>query len=102
MTPDKLIAELEAFHQGLVDAPSVGSPAIDSATREKLKILIGEIQTALANPNSAGDQVSERNAPEEGTLQQRMDRLIHDFEVQHPQLTTNLAIIAERLADMGI
>ena len=44
----------------------------------------------------------EMEAPEEGTLQQRMDRLINDFEVQHPQLTSNLAIIAERLADMGI
>ena len=97
MTQDKLATELEAFHQCLIDAPS-----IDASTREKLKILIDEIQTALASPRPADDQVSETEAPGEGTLQQRMDRLINDFEVQHPQLTTNLAIIAERLADMGI
>jgi hypothetical protein len=97
MTRDNLATELQAFHQCLVDTPS-----IDSSTREKLKILIGEIQTALARPHPAENPFLEMEAPEEGTLQQRMDRLINDFEVQHPQLTSNLAIIAERLADMGI
>ena len=97
MTQDKLATELEAFHQCLVDAP-----AIDSATREKLKTLIGEIQTALASPRPADDPFLETKVRDEGTFQQRVDKLIRDFEVQHPQLTTNLAIIAERLADMGI
>ncbi|MFY7876294.1 MAG: DUF4404 family protein [Pirellula sp.] len=97
MTQDKLATELEAFHQCLVEAPS-----IDAATREKLKTLIGEIQTALASPRPADALQLEAKVPEEETFQQRVDKLIHDFEVQHPQLTTNLAIIAERLADMGI
>lgn len=97
MTQDKLATELDAFHQCLVEAPS-----IDAATREKLKTLIGEIQTALASPRSANALHLETKGPDEETFQQRFDKLIHDFEVQHPQLTTNLAIIAERLADMGI
>ena len=97
MMQDKLATELEAFHQCLVEAPS-----IDAATREKLKTLIGEIQTALASHRPADALHLETKVPDEETFQQRVDKFIHDFEVQHPQLTTNLAIIAERLADMGI
>ena len=97
MTQDKLATDLEAFHQCLIDAPS-----IDASTREKLKSLIVEIQMALASPRPVDDPFLETKVPEEGSFQQRVDKLILDFEVQHPQLTTNLAIIAERLADMGI
>ena len=92
MMQNDLEMTLEALNKSLADTPK-----IDLETKEKLQALIAEIQLSLASAAPVDDSI-----PEHETLKQRMDKMIADFEVHHPQLTSNLSLIAERLADMGI
>lgn len=92
MTQNNLEASLESLHKNLAE-----SSTLDSPTREKLKGLMDEIQLVLEKADS-----SLAASPQHGTLAQRFNDLVEDFESHHPQLTANLSIIAERLADMGI
>ncbi len=92
MTQEELAQTLDSLHNSLSD-----SPPIDTQTAEKLRMLIGEIQSALARSEASADSTLSH-----GTLTQRMRAIIADFEVHHPKLTANLSLIAERLADMGI
>lgn len=92
MTNNDLEATLDSLHQNLAE-----SPQIDEQTAAKMRSLIDEIQLALARSAPSSDSSS---SPQ--TLTERVKELIADFEVQHPKLTANLSLIAERLADMGI
>ena len=92
MTNDDLEATLDSLHQNLAE-----SPQIDEQTAAKMRLLIDEIQLALARLAPSTDSSS---SPQ--TLTERVKELIADFEVHHPKLTANLSLIAERLADMGI
>jgi hypothetical protein len=92
MSEDGLQQAIEELHQSLGD-----SPKIDAETMQKMRSLVEEINLAIANFTS-------ETAPafsKEG-LRERLKAFVDDFEVQHPKLTTNLSLIAERLADMGI
>ena len=92
MTQDDLALTLDSLHKSLVETPQ-----IDAANAIKLRLLIEEIESALANRVPAADsETSHENITE------RIQSLIADFELHHPKLTANLALIAERLADMGI
>ena len=74
-----------------------GDTRVDEQTAAKMRLLIDEIQLALARSTPSSDSSS--SPP---TLTERVKELISDFEVHHPKLTANLSLIAERLADMGI
>lgn len=92
MTNKDLAQSLDSFHRSLADTPQ-----IDEQTAEKMRLLIGEIQLVLARSTPSKDTPASHQS-----LTERVRELIADFEVHHPQLTSNLSIIAERLADMGI
>ena len=92
MTNKDLEQTLDSLHQSLVETPQ-----IDEQTAAKMRLLIDEIQLVLARstPNS-------ETPTSHQTLTERVRELMADFGVHHPQLTSNLSFIAERLADMGI
>ena len=92
MTNDDLEATLDSLHQNLAD-----SPQIDEQTAAKMRLLIDEIQLALARSAPPSESSASPH-----TLTERVKELISDFEAHHPKLTANLSLIAERLADMGI
>ena len=92
MSDDNLEKSLESLHSSLGD-----SPLIDAEMANKLRLLIDEINAAIANSTPAGEL-----PPSESTLTSRVQSFVDDFEMQHPKLTANLSLIAERLADMGI
>lgn len=92
MSEESLENALKSIHSSLSDAPQ-----LDAEMVVKLRGIVDEINAAIAD--------SEQNQEAEAspkTLSDRLKALIADFEVQHPTLTTNLSLIAERLADMGI
>ena len=92
MANDDLEQALDSLHQSLVDTPQ-----IDEQTAVKMRLLIDEIQQTLSRSTPLASSITSNS-----TLTQRVQGLISDFEVQHPKLTSNLSLIAERLADMGI
>ena len=92
MTNKDLEQTLDSLHQSLVDTPQ-----IDEQTASKMRSLIDEIQLVLAR-----SVTSTETPPSNQTLTERVQELMADFGVHHPQLTSNLSYIAERLADMGI
>ncbi len=92
MANDDLEQALDSLHQSLADTPQ-----IDEQMAVKMRLLIDEIQQTLSRSSLAASA----NMPH-STLTTRVKGLISDFELQHPKLTSNLSLIAERLADMGI
>ena len=87
MTKDTLGPILESLHLSLSQ-----SPQLDESTTAKLKALVEEIQLVLAQNESSPS----------GSLIGRVQEFVSDFEDRHPQLTQSLAMVAERLSDMGI
>lgn len=87
MTKDTLGPILESLHLSLSQ-----SPQLDESTTAKLKALVDEIQSVLAQNESSPS----------GSLIGRVQEFVSDFEDRHPQLTQSLAMVAERLSDMGI
>lgn len=92
MTNKDLEQTLDSLHQSLADTPQ-----IDEQMAAKMRLLIDEIQLVLAR-----SAPSTETPPSHQTLTARVRELMDEFEVNHPQLTSNLSLIAERLADMGI
>ena len=92
MTNKDLEQTLDSLHQSLADTPQ-----IDEQMAAKMRLLIDEIQLILARSAPATETPQSHQ-----TLTARVRELMADFELHHPQLTSNLSIIAERLADMGI
>ena len=92
MTNANLQHMLDELHQNLVD-----SPEIDPQTAQKLSSIMVDIQFALERTSNKHASVGANE-----TITQRVQSLLTDFEVQHPKLVSNLSLIAERLADMGI
>ena len=95
MPQDNLNQALKSIHTILGDAA-----LIDAEMAHKLQSLVVEINSAIAK--SSVTSLAEESIPAENTLSNRLKTFISDFEVQHPKLTTNLSLVAERLADMGI
>lgn len=92
MANEDLEQALDSLHQSLAD-----TSLIDEQTAVKMRSLIDEIQQTLSRSAPAAE--SNTSGP---TLTKRIQSMISDFEAQHPKLTLNLSLIAERLADMGI
>lgn len=92
MTNADLKESLELLRQNLAD-----STTIDEQVAEKMRSLVDEIQDTLARSASASN-----SGIANPTLAERAQDFIDDFQAHHPQLTSNLSLIAERLADMGI
>ena len=91
MTNVDLEQLLDSLRQNLAD-----NSAIDEQVAEKMRLLVEDIQNVLTR--SAATE-PESNNP---LLAGRVQEFIDDFQAHHPRLTTNLSMIAERLADMGI
>ena len=92
MPADDLEKALKSIHDSLDDASQ-----IDADMVQKLRTLVDDIHLAIAK-----SPIVNEPAPTQATLTNRLNSLITDFEIRHPTLTTNLSLIAERLADMGI
>ena len=92
MTNDDLEQLLDSLRQNLAD-----NSAIDEQVAEKMRLLMVDIQNALTRPDTV--MQPEANNP---ILSQQVQGFIDDFQAHHPRLTSNLSMIAERLADMGI
>lgn len=104
MTNEDLEQTLDSLHQNLADTPQIDEP-----TAAKMRLLIDEIQLALARTIPSSEPTPSHQptpfhqpTPSHQTLTERVRELIADFELNHPKLTANLSLIAERLADMGI
>jgi hypothetical protein len=83
------------------------NPQLDASTQQAMRSILDEIQSTLARSSLPESQPaareSERGEVEtDSSLTQRVRDLITDFEIRHPQLTSTLSQIADRLADMGI
>ncbi len=92
MTNVDLKQLLDSLRQNLAD-----TSAIDEGVAEKMRLLVADIQSTLARSDTAPQ--SESTNP---LLAGRVQEFIDDFQAHHPRLTSNLSMIAERLADMGI
>ena len=92
MTNVNLEQLLDSLRQNLAD-----NSAIDDQVAEKMRLLVSDIQNALTSP--ANTSQPESTNP---MLAGRVQEFIDDFQAHHPRLTSNLSMIAERLADMGI
>ncbi|MCY2983855.1 MAG: DUF4404 family protein [Planctomycetota bacterium] len=92
MTNVDLEQLLDSLRQNLAD-----NPAIDKQVAEKMQLLVEDIQNRLTRPAAASQPESAHPL-----LAGRVQELIDDFQAHHPRLTSNLSMIAERLADMGI
>jgi hypothetical protein len=92
---EELAKTLRQLHVELTNLPR-----LDAATLDSLRTLAGDIQKVIdSQTQEDADEPSDANA---GTLSERIEALVNDFEAHHPQLTKTLSMIAERLSDMGI
>jgi len=93
MAKDELSQTLDRLHLELSQ-----SPQVDDQTLRSMRTLVEEIQAIIAKSG-----VGEQSQPAPPlSINQRLQDLISDFEVRHPQLTATLSQIADRLTDMGI
>lgn len=97
MANEELAQTLDRLHQQLSHGPQ-----LDEANLRSLRALLDEIEIACARSEQSGSTASPPEIAEERSLNQRLQEVIADFEHRHPQLTTTLSQIADRLSDMGI
>lgn len=95
MANEELAQTLDRLHDQLSR-----SPQLDEATLRSLRALLDEIQVVCDNAQTSGTTAA--TSEQERSLNQRLQSMIEDFESRHPQLTTTLSQIADRLSDMGI
>lgn len=83
---------------------------------EPLNQALSQLRASLANPQSLDKQTLEslsnladeiehvlhRGQPQESGLTDRLQGWVEQLEAEHPEWTRTLAMVAERLADMGI
>jgi hypothetical protein len=93
MSKDELSKTLEKLHQELAQ-----NPPLDESTLQSMRAIAEEIQSAIArmSTNPATPQ------SEPPTITDRLREMISEFEARHPQLTSTMSQIADRLTDMGI
>jgi hypothetical protein len=89
---DELSEAMGRLHEELAQHPH-----LDASTVASLKALASDIQRLI--DQQTGEQPSSSNT---SILSSRIQEYVDEFEVNHPQLTKTLSMIAERLADMGI
>ena len=108
MANEELAQSLDRLHEQLTHGPQ-----LDGATLQTLRSLLDEIQVlcarnatlGLASAASTGQKAREAeqvHAGESLSINQRLQNVIEDFELRHPQLTSTLSQIADRLSDIGI
>jgi hypothetical protein len=98
MTAQDLARIVDSLHQSLTETST-----LDESTVTKLRGVIVEIQHVLdQNAGNPSASLAEADRGGVSRLSDRLQELVNDFEIQHPQLTNNLSLIAERLSDMGI
>lgn len=93
MTADELQSALDKLQSELSQTAEV-----DDATRRRLKGLIGDIQR-LVGPSGAEPAAS---PPAEKPLTSTLEGMVADFEARHPQLTSTVQQLVDRLAEIGI
>ncbi len=104
MSNEELSQTLERLHEQLAQHPQLDAPTLHS-----LKSLLDEIQLACLNAEQRVEVNSTKNPTpnvgaehNQGSINQRLQDVITDFEVRHPKLTATLSQIADRLSDIGI
>jgi hypothetical protein len=93
MTINELAQSIERLHAELAQ-----SSKVDAETLQSMRALLQEIQQFIAR----SEAIEPTNDPPTLSLTQRLREAVETFEAQHPQLTTALSQIADRLTDMGI
>ncbi len=93
MANEDLAQTLDKLHEELS-----GNPQLDEHTLRSMRSLLDEIQVVISRFDSG--KPTEDSQPL--SIAQRLQEMISDFEVRHPQLTSTLSQIADRLTDMGI
>lgn len=73
-------------------------PPLDARTADALRALMVEIQEAL----QSGTAEKPSGETPAGPLAGRLQEMLADFEVRHPQATATLSSLVERLTDLGI
>ena len=94
MPHEELGPILEALHKSLTN-----NVPLDDEDVSRLRAIVDEVQ-AVIRPKV--NSVEQMDSNVDTGLKGRLDEFIAEFEQQHPQLTNSLAVIAERLSDMGI
>lgn len=93
MNADELQSALDKLQRELSQTAEV-----DDATRQRLKGLIADIQR-LVGPSESEPAAS---AAADQPLTKNLQGLVADFEARHPQLTTTVQQLVDRLAEIGI
>lgn len=93
MTADELQSALDKLHGELARTAEV-----DEATRQRLKGLIGDIQRLVGPAESESAATPAAEKPLTSTL----EGMVADFEARHPQLTSTVQQLVDRLSEIGI
>ena len=93
MPNTKLHEALDALHRELSQ-----SPTLDESTLASMQSIVDEIRVKIA---SSATSLSQEMPPPKN-LNDRLQNMISDFEVRHPQFTALLSQVADRLNDLGI
>ncbi len=93
MSREELSRAIDHLHQALhQDEP------LDDEARSALQGILADIQVAMNRSESEPNVHLTANI----SLKERLLEMITDFEIRHPQLTSTLTQISDRLSDMGI
>lgn len=108
MANEELAQSLDRLHEQLTHGPQ-----LDGATLQTLRSLLDEIQILCKHDATSGSASAVLTGQKAGegervhsgaslSINQRLQNVIEDFELRHPQLTSTLSQIADRLSDIGI
>jgi hypothetical protein len=91
MNTDELKQTLDILHEELSHGQQ-----LDDEARQRLQVLLGDIQSALAsNPQQSSD------VDDEG-LGERLQEAVSEFEAAHPRFSQLIGRIADGLSNLGI
>lgn len=93
MSPAELQRTLTALHAELSQ-----TTAVDDATRLRLREVIADLHRLAGLPDQPAPPV-DTTGP---SLTENLQNAVTEFEVRHPQLTTTLQQLIDRLAEIGI
>lgn len=71
---------------------------LDEESRDRLRVLLSDIQTALDRSEGSSSEVNEGD----DSLGDRMQDAVTDFEAAHPQFSQLIGRIADGLSNLGI
>lgn len=95
----ELSETLDRLHRELHSAAP-----LDDASKKALNDILKDIQGVLGGASDAQSSTHNLAAPEDSFSQisHRWQAIVDEFELKHPQLTSIVSQITERLTDMGI